>query len=250
MSEFQNKVALVTGAASGIGQEIAEAFGKEGASVVVADVQISEGKETVDAIKEAGGEASFIQTDVSDTDDIQTMVNHAVEMYGQLNVAVNNAGIGNQPAPITDISEEEWERVIEINQKGVWMGMKYEIPKMLASEGPSAIVNTASMSGIAASPGRTPYSASKHAIVGLTRSTALEFAEENLRVNAICPTIIDTPAVDSLSAEERESIIESVPMKRLGAPNEVADAVLWLCSEKSSFITGHALPIDGGKYNQ
>ena len=250
MSDFQNKVALVTGAASGIGQEIAKALGEAGASVVVADVQTSAGKKTVAAINEVGGEASFIQTDVSEAADIQAMVDHAMETYGQLNIAVNNAGIGNEPAPITEISEDEWERVIDINQKGVWLGMKYEIPEMLASDGPSAIVNTASMSGIAASPGRTPYSASKHAIVGLTRSTALEFAEEDLRVNAICPTIIDTPAVDSLSDEERESIVESVPMKRLGAPDEVADAVLWLCSEKSSFITGHALPIDGGKYNQ
>jgi NAD(P)-dependent dehydrogenase (short-subunit alcohol dehydrogenase family) len=246
MSEFQDKVAIVTGAGSGIGREIAQTFAEEGTKVIVADVSVEAAQETVDQIEAVGGDAIVSKTDVSNPRDVEEMVGLAVDTYGRLDYAINNAGIGNTPAPITDIPVEEWDQVIDVNQKGVWLSMKYEIPEMLSSGG-GAIVNTASTAGIAASPGRTPYGASKHAVVGLTRSVAQEFAEEGIRVNAICPTIIETPAIESMSEEERQSVISEVPMKRLGQPKEVADSVLWLCSEESSFVTGHAMPIDGGE---
>jgi NAD(P)-dependent dehydrogenase (short-subunit alcohol dehydrogenase family) len=249
MYELSDTVALITGAGSGIGRATAERFAKEGASVAVADIDIEAGKETVRRITENGGIASFIEVDVGEPSSVATMVETTVEKYGQLDYAVNNAATGNTPSPVTDITEDDWDRVIDINQKGVWAGMKNEIPALLES-GSGAIVNVASLAGIRGSPGRTPYSASKHGVVGLTKSAALEFADEGIRVNAVCPTIVDTPALRSMTEEEQEAIISNVPMGRPAEPSEVANAILWLCSNQASFITGQVLPIDGGETQQ
>lgn len=162
---------------------------------------------------------------------------------------MNNAATGNAPTPVTDIAEEEWDRVTDVTQKGVWLGLKQEIPAILDAGG-GAIVNVSSKAGVKGSPGRTPYSASKHGVIGLTRSVALEYAAEGLRVNAVCPTIVDTPAVQAMTENEREEITARVPMGRPAQPDEIAGAILWLCSEDASFITGHALPIDGGENQQ
>lgn len=249
MNGISDSVALVTGAGSGIGQATAERFAEEGANVLVVDIDEDAGEDTVSRIENAGGSAAFARADVSDSDAVERMIERAIEEYGRLDIAVNNVAAGTTPAPVTDITEEEWDRVTDITQKGVWLGLKHEVPAILDAGG-GAIVNVSSEAGIQGSPGRTPYSASKHGVVGLTRSVALEFADKNLRVNAVSPTIVDTPALRALSEEEQEEVIASVPMERAATPEEVADAILWLCSDNASFITGHTLPVDGGKYQQ
>lgn len=249
MNGISDSVALVTGAGSGIGQATAERFAEEGANVLVVDIDEDAGKDTVSRIETAGGTAAFVEADVSDSSAVERMIEQAIEEYGQLDIAVNNVAAGTTPAPVTNITEEEWDRVTDITQKGVWLGLKHEVPAILDAGG-GAIVNVSSEAGIQGSPGRTPYSASKHGVVGLTRSVALEFADEDLRVNAVSPTIVDTPALRSMTEEEQEEVIASVPMGRAAAPEEIADAILWLCSDNASFITGHTLPVDGGKYQQ
>jgi len=249
MYQLKESVALVTGAASGIGRETATRFAEEGASVVVADIDTDGGAETVTQIEDCGGTATFIETNVGRLESIQSTIETTIDRYGRLDCAVNNAATGNEPAPITNIDEDEWDRVNTINQKGVWGGMKHQIPALQDSDG-GTIVNVASMAGIRGSPGRTPYSASKHGIVGLTRSAALEFADQGIRVNAVCPTIVDTPALRSLPEEEQDQIISEVPMGRPAQPEEVANAILWLCSDQASFITGQSIPVDGGESQQ
>ncbi|RDZ35663.1 short chain dehydrogenase [Haloferax sp. Atlit-47N] len=249
MYELSETVVLVTGAGSGIGQATAKRFAREGATVVVADIDVEGGTETVSQIEDTGGTATFEKTDVGRPDSIESTVDTIVEQYGQLDYAVNNAATGNDPAPITKIEESEWDRINDINQKGVWIGMKEQIPALQASGG-GAIVNVASMAGIRGSPGRTPYSASKHGVVGLTKTAALEFADSGVRVNAVCPTIVDTPALRTLSEDEQQQVISKVPMGRPAQPEEVANAILWLCSDEASFITGQVIPIDGGESQQ
>ncbi|WP_423746589.1 glucose 1-dehydrogenase [Haladaptatus sp. SPP-AMP-3] len=249
MYELSDTVALVTGAGSGIGRATAKRFANEGANVVIADIDIDSGRETVQQIEETGGTATFLEVDTGQPSSIATMVEATVEEYGRLDYAINNAATGNTPAPITDIEETEWDRIIDINQKGVWAGMKHELPVLLESGG-GAIVNVASMAGIRGSPGRTPYGASKHGVIGLTRTTALEFASDGVRVNAVCPTIVETPALRSMTDEEQEAVTSNVPMGRPAEPGEVASAIVWLCSNEASFITGQALPIDGGETQQ
>jgi NAD(P)-dependent dehydrogenase (short-subunit alcohol dehydrogenase family) len=245
---LQGKVALVTGGASGIGRAAARALAREGAAVVVADINAVGGEETVRPIKAAGGQALFAHADVSKAADVEALVAVAVRAFGGLDCAFNNAGIGGLLSRVPDKTEDEWDAVFNINLKGVWLCMKYEIPAIL-ERGGGSIVNTASLAGLNGFAQGSAYAASKHGVVGLTKSAALEYARQNIRVNAVCPSFIDTPMVkDMIEAVPRmEAVTQSLsPMRRLGEADEVAEAVVWLCSDKASFITGHALPLDGG----
>jgi NAD(P)-dependent dehydrogenase (short-subunit alcohol dehydrogenase family) len=241
------KTALVTGGASGIGRRTAERFGVEGANVVVADVLVESGQETVDRIESDGGEALFVEADVTDPTDVESMVQAAVETYGGLDIAHNNAGIEGDDDPVAEQTEDNWDRVIDINLKGVWLGMKYELQEM-AENGGGAIVNTSSIAGLTAA-GATPYVASKHGVIGLTRVAATEYANADVRVNAVCPGVIETPMVERAaeeSPEEIEQFVQMQPLGRMGTPEEIANAVVWLASEEASFVTGNAYPVDGG----
>ncbi|MDO8531383.1 MAG: SDR family oxidoreductase [Dehalococcoidia bacterium] len=248
MGTFDGKVAIVTGASSGIGRATALAFAREGARVVVADVLVAGGDETVRMVKKAGGQAIFIKTDVSRTADVQTMVERTVRKYGRLDCAFNNAGIEGAAAPIVDSTEENFDRVIGINLKGVWLCMKYEIPEMLKHKG-GAIVNCSSIAGLVGFPGVTPYVASKHGVVGLTKTAALEYAKSGIRVNAVCPGVIRTPMIEHFTggnAAAAAQLAAGEPVGRMGAPEEIAEAVVWLCSDAASFVTGHPMVVDGG----
>lgn len=251
MDGIDNSVAIVSGGSSGIGRAAAQRFAAEGASVVVADVDVGGGEETVEMIEGDGGTATFVETDVSAESDAEQVVETAVETYGGLDFAFNNAGIEGVTGSTTDQEMTDWERVIAINLRGVFLGMRAQIPAMLEDDG-GAIVNTASIAGLLAFPGLTPYVASKHGVVGLTKTAALEFAREDIRVNAICPGVIETPMIDR-SREEGAGIDEAIaatPMNRAGEPSEIGDAAVWLCSEDASYVTGESLTIDGGYSKQ
>ena len=245
---FEDKVALVTGGGSGIGRSTALAFAEEGAKVAVADVVVAGGEETVQMIKEAGGEAVFVKTDVTNANEVEALILQAVDAYGRLDCAFNNAGIDLEAGvPLQKHSEEGWDRTISVNLKGVWLCMKFEIPQML-KQGSGAIVNTSSIAGLTGL-GTIAYAASKHGVVGMTKAAALENARKGIRVNAVCPAAIDTPMMrEAMNAgPEIKAFIENMqPMGRVGQPQEIAQAVLWLCSDAASFVTGHALPVDGG----
>ncbi len=253
--EMRDKVALITGAASGIGKTAAQLFGRNGAKVVVAtDSNIAGGEETARSIRESGGEAIFVRCDVTKASDVEALVNRAVEVYGRLDYAFNNAGIGPDGkrvpiVPIPDYPEEVWDRTININLKGVFLCMKYEIRQMV-KQGCGAIVNTSSAGGLRGVPCFSAYVASKSGVIGLTKTAAVECAASGVRVNVVLPGPTDrTALMDNLltsHAEEREHMMQIVPMKRLGQPEEVARAVLWLCSEASSFVTGDVMVVDGG----
>jgi len=246
---LEDKVGLVTGGASGIGRATAMAFAREGAKVVLADLVVDAGEEVVRLINEAGGEAIFVKCDVSKTAEVEAMINKAVETYGRLDYAFNNAGIGGDIAPVAECTEENWDHVIAVNLKGVWLCLKYEIRQML-KQGPGAIVNMSSVSGLVGDPDHPAYGASKHGVSGLTKAAALEYARAGIRVNAVCPAAIRTPMIDrTLQAQPElswQSLASGHPMGRIGEPEEVAEAVLWLCSDAASFITGHLLVLDGG----
>jgi len=248
MGKMEGKVALVTGAGAGIGRAAALAFAREGARVVVSDVVADGGEETVKQIKDARGEAIFVQIDVSKSAEVEAMVKKTVDSYGRLDYAANNAGVNGPITALTDCPEEEWDKVMGINLKGVWLCMKYEIPEMLKNGG-GAIVNTASMAGIVGFPFQTPYVSSKHGVVGLTKTAALDFGKRGIRINAVCPGVIHTTMVQSL-LDNIPDIIESLnnqaPVGRIGQPEEIAEAIIWLCSDAASFVTGHALAVDGG----
>ncbi len=248
MGQLAGKVALITGAASGIGRASALAFAREGATVVVADVDTAGGAETVRVVERAGGSALFVKTDVAQAAAVEALVQASVAAYGRLDYAHNNAGIeGMVLTPTADWTEEAWRQILNINLKGVWLGMKYQIPQML-KQGGGAIVNTASIAGLVGSRS-AGYGASKHGIVGLTKTAALEYAKSGIRVNAVCPGVIRTPMVQrSLDRmpELEERFVAVEPIGRIGRPEEVADAVVWLCSAAASFVTGHALAVDGG----
>ncbi|MCZ7384014.1 MAG: SDR family oxidoreductase [Candidatus Methanoperedens sp.] len=245
---LENKVALVTGGGSGIGRACALAFAREGARVVVADVMERGGKETVQMIQETGGESIFVKTDVSKPADVEALVKRAVDTYGRLDCGINNAGIEGIMAQTADYIEENWERVININLKGVWLCMKYEIPEM-QKQGGGAIVNMASVAGLVGFQGMPAYCASKGGIIQLTKVAALEYAKAGIRVNAVCPGVIRTPMVERVTggnpeAEAQFTAIE--PVGRMGTPGEIAESVVWLCSEAASFVTGHPMVVDGG----
>lgn len=245
---FAGKVAFVTGASSGIGRATALAFAREGARVVAADVQVEGGAETARAIEAAGGEALFVKCDVSRDDDVRAALDRTVASFGRVDCAFNNAGIEGRQAPTADCSDENWDRVIGVNLKGVWLCMRRQIPLMLR-QGGGAIVNCSSVAGLVGFPGIPAYVASKHAVVGLTKSAALEYAKSNIRINAVCPGVIRTPMIERFTHGEariREQLAEGEPVGRVGEPQEVAEAVLWLCCDGASFVTGHALAVDGG----
>ncbi len=245
---LKDKVALVTGASSGIGRASALAFARQGAKVALADVNAEGGEETTEMIKEAGGEGVFIYADVSRPADVEAMVNKAIEVYGRLDCAFNNAGILAGSGSIHEVPEEHWDRVMAVNLKGVWLCMKHEIPRML-KQGSGAIVNTASLAGLVGERGNAIYTASKHGVVGLTRSAALQYAKSGIRINAVCPGFVRTAMIDPIIAQRPEfgpALDARHPVGRIGTPEEIAAAVVWLCSDAASFVTGHAMAIDGG----
>jgi NAD(P)-dependent dehydrogenase (short-subunit alcohol dehydrogenase family) len=248
MSDFQGKVALVTGGTSGIGRATALAFAKEGAKVVVAGRRAAEGEETVRQIRGKGGNAVFVAADVAQEPQVKNLIGRTLEQFGRLDFAFNNAGVEQTPTPFLEQSVEDYDHVMDINVKGVWLSMRHEIPAMLKSGG-GAIVNTASVLGVNAIPGIEVYTASKHAVIGLTKSAAVEFAKQGIRINAVLPAVIDTDMYHRFAGEdaERQAALTSLhPIGRIGKPEEIADAVIWLSSSKSSFVTGHSLLVDGG----
>lgn len=245
---FSGKVALVTGGAAGIGRATALAFAAAGARVVVSDIDEKGGEVTVLAIKAAGGDAMFVACDVSDSEAVAALIRHTVDAYGRLDVAFNNAGIEIEHERLADGDLETFDRIMDINVKGVWLCMKHEIPEML-KHGGGAIVNTASVAGLGAAPKMSIYSASKHAVVGLTRSAAVEYAKKGIRVNAVCPAVIETDMFRRAAESDprrAEMAVAMHPVGRLGQPEEIAAAVLYLCSDAAGFTTGIALPVDGG----
>ena len=246
VGRLEGKVALVTGGGSGIGKATAFAFAKEGEKIVVADRTTKDGEETVAAIRDGGGEAVFVQTDVSQTVDVKSMINTTIESYGRLDCALNNAGIGGA-GPVHEFPEDEWDRIININLKGVWLCVKYEIAQML-KQGSGTIVNNSSVAGLTGTANLSAYVAAKHGVVGLTKSVALEVAKQGILVNAVCPGWIHPPLIQGGidDPKAREWMIAMEPIGRVGEPREVAEAVVWLCSDAASFVTGHAMPVDGG----
>jgi NAD(P)-dependent dehydrogenase (short-subunit alcohol dehydrogenase family) len=247
MPELANKVAIVTGAGSGIGRATATLLAREGATVVVSDLAEEGGQETVRLIADAGGTASFVRADVSKPEECEALAREAVARYGALHLACNNAGIGGPQAPTGEYPLDGWERVIGINLSGVFYSMRYEIPAILAAGG-GAIVNIASILGQVALPGAPAYVAAKHGVVGLTRTAAAEYAAAGIRVNAVGPGFISTPLIAGLEEqqERRQSIVALHPIGRLGAAEEVAELVLWLLSARASFVTGAYYAVDGG----
>lgn len=246
---LENKVALITGGSSGIGRATAIAMAKEGAQILISDVNGEGGAETVRLIENNGGTASYITADVRRADEVKTTMDTVIHRYGKLDIAVNNAGISGELNVIHKQEEESFDSIMDINVKGLWLSMKYEIPLMLGNEDGGVIVNLASVAGLIGFPGGSIYSASKHAVIGLTKSAAIEFASKNIRVNAVCPSYINTPMVHAMIDDQprlTDNVYAASPMRRLGTPEEIAEAILWLASDKASFVNGITLAADGG----
>ncbi len=246
-SIYAGKVALVTGGGSGIGRATALAFASEGAKVVVADLSPEGGLQTLEMIKAGGGEATFVAVDVSDESQVVAMIDASIDAFGRIDCAFNNAGIGGGRRPVHEWELADFRKVIAVNLDGVFLCMKHEIPVMLRQRG-GAIVNNASVAGLRGSPTLGPYVASKHAVIGLTKTAALEYIAYGVRVNAICPGWTETAILKGLEEDPKvmKRMIERIPLKRMGRPEEIAAAVLWLCSDASSFTVGHAMVLDGG----
>ena len=246
--DFSGKVALVTGGSSGIGRAAAVSFAKCGASVIVSGRNKHAAQETVQDISDVGGASVFIPADVSKSAEVEALVSSAIEKFGRIDFAFNNAGAQPVPATTIEQTEDDWDVMLNVNLKGTWLCMKYVLAQM-SKQGGGAIVNNASISGLVGIPTWPAQCASKHGVVGLTRAVALEYAETGIRVNVVCPGAVDTPMLAGLTGGDPEfkaAVAASEPMGRVGKPQEVADAVLWLCSDASSFVTGHALAVDGG----
>lgn len=248
MGRFTDKVVLVTGGGSGIGRAAALKFAAAGAAVVIGNRNATLGQETVELITQAGGQASFFKTDVGRAENVKALVDYTVATYGDLHAAFNNAGVEDPEALTPDHTDATFDLMMTVNVKGVWYAMKYEIEHMVA-QGRGAIVNTSSIAGLIGYPGHAPYTASKHAVIGLTKTAALEYGKQGIRVNAVCPGATETRLLEGLSSGSRETLeyIKSLhPIGRLGKPEEIADAVVWLCSAEASFVLGQAIAIDGG----
>ncbi|HEY9767583.1 MAG TPA: SDR family oxidoreductase [Coleofasciculaceae cyanobacterium] len=246
---FKDKVAFITGGGTGIGLATALAFAKEGASVCVAGLFEKDIQEAVNLIKQEGKEAISVKCDVQQAEDVKAALDQTIKTYGRLDYAFNNAGVEQPQIALADISEEEFDRQMNINLKGVFLGMKYQIPLILKS-GSGAIVNTSSGAGVKGFKKQAAYTAVKHGVIGLTRSAALDYATDNIRINVVAPGMIDTPMMDRFTGgteQGRKGAISQEPIGRMGTPEEIANAVIWLCSDASSFVTGHALVADGGQ---
>ena len=248
--EFQNKIVLVTGAASGIGKATSKALSAEGAYVIAVDVNVKAGEETVEEIRNSGHLGRFIKTNVADYNEVKGLIREIKKKFGRLDIAINNAGIAGANARTVDYPLESWDKVMMVNASSVFYCMKEQIPMMM-EQGGGAIVNTASIAGIRGLPNSLAYVASKHAVVGMTKTAAMEYARHNVRINAICPVFTVTPLFDPVAIEKMakgipDKLKANVPMKRFAKVEEQVDAIMWLCSDRASFVTGHALPVDGG----
>jgi NAD(P)-dependent dehydrogenase (short-subunit alcohol dehydrogenase family) len=246
---LEGKVILVTGGSTGIGRATSTILAREGASVVIADLQDAEGEKTVALVKAAGGHAEYHHVDVGSVEQVSALVAGIAKDHGRLDGAFNNAGIEGPTAKIFDYSLDEWQRVLQVNLTGVFICMKCEIEQMKKQNSGGSIVSTASAAGLIGIPGASAYNSAKHGVVGLTKTAALEYASRNIRFNAVCPGFIETPMLNRVteaSVKIRDSLIATVPMKRVAQPSEIGEAVAWLLSDRSSYVTGVALPVDGG----
>lgn len=246
---LEGKVILVTGGSTGIGRATSTILAREGARVVIADLQDEEGGKTVDLVRAAGGHAEYHHVDVGSMEQVSALIAGIARTHGRLDGAFNNAGIEGPTAKIFDYSLDEWQRVLQVNLTGVFICMKCEIEQMKKQDGGGSIVSTASAAGLIGIPGASAYNSAKHGVVGLTKTAALEYASRNIRFNAVCPGFIETPMLNRVteaSVKIRDSLIATVPMKRVAQPSEIGEAVAWLLSDRSSYVTGVALPVDGG----
>jgi NAD(P)-dependent dehydrogenase (short-subunit alcohol dehydrogenase family) len=246
---FAGKVAFVTGAANGIGRAAAQVFAREGANVVLADLSEEGNQETARLVEKAGRRALTVKCDVSRAEDVRAALDKTAETFGRLDFAFNNAGVEQPLTPAADLTEEEWDRIVDIDLRGVFLCMKHEIPLMLKNGG-GAIVNTSSGAGVVGIAGQAAYCAAKWGLIGLTKAAALDYAKSNIRVNAVCPGYVDTPMMQRFTggtSEGRQKVVAEEPVGRPGTPEEIAAAAVWLCSDAAAFVVGHAMVIDGGQ---